>query len=76
MRRLPRSRYKHLVKQWNKGVAAWSEIYDIIEKHAGDAAFAEWRDMPENTLPHPIESEDEDLDALIKTLKEWAEANQ
>jgi hypothetical protein len=67
MKRLPRKRFAQLVAQWNKGVSAWHEIVDIIEKHSSDRAFNAWRDMPEINLPTVF---DPDLDKELQLAQD------
>ena len=76
MKRLPRKRYEQLVAQWNKGVDAWHEISDIIEKHAGDDAYSEWRDEPTNSLPCWFMGEHAELDSLLEHLAQHQEVDE
>lgn len=73
MKRLPRKRYAQLVAQWNKGVSAWYEIVNIIEKHSSDRAFNAWRDMPEINLPECFQP---DLDAELQEAEDYVADNQ
>lgn len=76
MKRLPRKRYAQLVAQWNKGVDAWGEIYDIIKKHGGDDALSEWRGWPDNKLPYKMTGVYADLDSILELLAQHVEVDE
>jgi len=67
MKRLPRKRWKQLVRQWNKGCEAMSAMNEILEKHCNPYGLDDFRELHDDYILWGVEWETE-LDTLIDEI--------
>tara|TARA_R110002020_G_scaffold396471_3_gene606673 strand:+ start:622 stop:879 length:258 start_codon:yes stop_codon:yes gene_type:complete len=65
MKRLPRKRWRQLVRQYNKGCSAKFEMNAILRKHCTDKAFAVHDDQDDMDY-----SFEDDLKDMIERLED------